>query len=154
MRNGTPRFIRRLLSGSGNYRVLADCAICVIAGVSIGVMFCLIALLIFLFRGLQPFDSNHVSVTRTLATYLVAGALGGLVVGLTLPLTRWMPGAALVAFLAAFVVWFAVGWSISPQEPLLSIAHTSAVLGAAFGLPMGVGFWYQNRLNKRTGKWY
>ena len=117
-------------------------------------MFCLVALVIFLLRGFQPFDSNHVSVMRTLATYLAAGALGGLVVGFTLPLTRWMPGAALVAFLAAFVVWFVVGWSISPEEPLLATARASAVLGAAFGLPIGVGFWYQNRLYKRTGKWY
>jgi hypothetical protein len=65
-----------------------------------------------------------------------------------------MPGAALVAFLAAFVVWFVVGWSISPREPLLAIAHMSAVLGAGFGLPIGVGFWIQDRLHKRTGKWY
>jgi hypothetical protein len=136
------------------HRSVRDTALTVVAGVSVGVMFCLVALLIFLFRGFQPFDSNHVSVIRTLTTYLVAGALGGLVVGLTLPLTRWMPGAALVAFLAAFVVWFAVGRSISPQEPLLATAHASAVLGAAFGLPIGVGFWYQNRLDKRTGKWY
>lgn len=153
MRNGTPRFVRRFLSGSGNYRIVADCTICVVAGVSVGVMFCLIALLIFLFRGHRPFDSNHASVIRTLATYLLAGALGGLVVGLTLRLTRWMLGAALVAFLAAFVVWFVVGWSISPQEPLLSIAHASAVLGAAFGLPIGVGLWFQDRRYKRTGKW-
>jgi hypothetical protein len=144
MRNGTPRFVRRIIS---------DCTICVVLGVSVGVMFCLVALLIFLFRGHQPLDSNHVSVLRTVATYLLAGALGGLVVGLTLPLTRWMPGAALVAFLAAFVVWFFVGWSLSPQEPVLAIAHTSAVLGAAFGLPIGVGFWYQDRRYKRTGKW-
>jgi hypothetical protein len=133
---------------------ISDTALCIVVGVSMGVFFCLIALGIFLFRGHQPFDANHVSVVRALVTYLVAGALGGLVVGLTLPLTRWMPGAALVAFLAAFVVWFIVGWSISPQEPLLEIVHTSAVLGAAFGLPIGVGLWFQNRLYKRTGKWY
>jgi hypothetical protein len=85
MRNGTPRFVRRILSGSGN-RTLADCTICVAAGVSIGVMFCLV--------------------------------------------------------------------SINSEESLVALAHTSAMLGAAFGLPMGVGFWYRNRLFKRTGKWY
>jgi len=145
MRNGMPTSLRR---------ILRDIALGVVMGVSMGVFFCLIALGIFLFRGNRPFDANHVSVARTLSIYLMAGALGGLVVGLTLPLTRWMPGAALVAFLATFVVWFCVGWSLSPQEPLISILHTSAVLGAAFGLPIGVGFWIQNRLYQRTGKWY
>ena len=135
-------------------RILRDIALGVVMGVSMGVFFCLIALASFVFRGNAPFDANYVSVARVLGTYLMAGALGGLVVGLTLPLTRWMPGAALVAFLATFVVWFCVGWSLSPQEPLISILHTSAVLGAAFGLPIGVGFWIQNRLYQRTGKWY
>jgi hypothetical protein len=140
MVNGTPKFVRRLTVG-------------VFLGVSMGVFFCLIALAIFLFRGNAPFDANHVSVTRVLGIYLVAGALGGLVVGLTLPLTRWMPGAALVAFLAAFVVWFFVGRSISPQEPFQATLKMSAVLGAAFGLPIGIGFWYQERRFQRTGKW-
>lgn len=140
MVNGTLKFVRRLTVG-------------VVLGVSVGVFFCLIALGVFLFRGNRPFDANHVSVARVLGIYLMAGALGGLVVGLTLPLTRWMPGAALVAFLAAFVVWFFVGWSISPQEPLLTTLKMSAVLGAAFGLPIGVGFWYQERRFQRTGKW-
>lgn len=144
MRNGTPRFFRRIID---------DTKLTVVIGVSLGVLFSLVALLILLFRGDQPFDSNHVSVVRLLAAYLLAGALGGLVVGLSLPLTRWMPGAALMAFLVMFVVWFVVGLSISPQGPLLAIVRTSVVLAAAFGLPIGVGFWYQDRIYKRTGKW-
>ena len=142
---GTPEFI---------LRIIRDSKLPVVIGVSMGVLFCVVALLILLFRGHQPFDANHVSVVRLLGAYLVAGAVGGLLVGLTLPLTRWMPGAALMAFLVMFVVWFVVGLSISPQGPLRAIVHTSAVLGAAFGLPIGVGFWIQNRLYKRTGKWY
>ena len=125
----------------------------VVLGVAMAVFFCLIALAILLFRGLGPFERNQVSVVRLLATYLSAGALGGLILGVTLPLTKWLPGAALIAFLVAFVVWFCVGWSISPLKPLLSIVHTSAVLGAAFGLPIGVGFWIQYWLDKRAGKW-
>ena len=140
MVNGIAKFVRRLTVG-------------VVLGVSLGVFFCLIALASFVFRGNAPFDANYVSVARVLGTYLMAGALGGLVVGLTLPLTRWMPGAALVAFLAAFAVWFFVGRSISPQEPLQATLKMSAVLGAAFGLPIGIGFWYQERRFQRTGKW-
>ena len=116
--------------------------------------FCLIALVILLVRGHRPFEANQVSVVRLLVAYLVAGGLGGFIVGVALPLTRWMPGAALVAFLGMFVLWFVVGLSMSPQDPFRTIVHTSAVLGAAFGLPIGVGFWIQNRLYERTGKWY
>jgi Ca2+/Na+ antiporter len=142
---GIPGFVRR---------IIRDSKLSIVIGVAMGALFCVLALLIFLFRGRQPFDANHVSVVRLLAAYLFAGALGGLVVGVTLPLTRWMPGAALMGFLVMFVVWFVVGLSMSPQEPLRTIVRTSAVLGAAFGLPIGIGFWIQNRLYKRTGKWY
>lgn len=144
MRNRASMFVRR---------IIRDTTLCIAGGVSVGVFFCLIALVIFLFAGHRPFDSNRVSVARTLGIYLMAGALGGLIVGLTLPLTRWMPGAALVAFLTAFVVWFFIGRSMYPQEPLVATLKTSAVLGAAFGFPMGVGFWYQERRFQRTGKW-
>ena len=125
----------------------------VVIGVSLGIMFCLVALLILLFRGQQPFERNNVSVLRLMGAYLSAGALGGVVVGIILPLTRWMLGAALMGFLVMFVVWFLVGSSISPGKPLLGIIHTSAVLAAAFGLPIGVGLWFQDRHDKRTGKW-
>jgi hypothetical protein len=64
-----------------------------------------------------------------------------------------MLGAALVAFLAAFAIWFVLGWSTNPDDPLLETVKTSLVLGAAFGLPMGIGFWYQGRRYNRTGKW-
>jgi mannose/fructose/N-acetylgalactosamine-specific phosphotransferase system component IIC len=144
MRKRTPEFIRR---------TIRDTTLCVVLGVSLGAFFCLVALGIFLFGGTRAFEANHVSVISVLGIYLLAGSLGGLVVGLALPLTKWMLGAALVAFVAAFVVWFCVGWSISSQKPLLSIVHTSAVLGAAFGLPIGVGFWIQDRLDKRAGRW-
>lgn len=85
--------------------------------------------------------------------YLVAGALAGLILGLLLPLTRWVLGAALVSFIVAFIVWFIVGYWISPGDPIIETVKMSAVLGAAFGLPMGIGFWYQGRRYQRTGKW-
>jgi hypothetical protein len=141
-------------------RMAGDITLCVVAGVALGVLFSVVALVrvlvafaIELARGHTPFASAEMSLAWKLpAIYLAAGVLGGLVVGLTLPLTRWMLGAALTAFLAAFVVWFTVGWSIGPDEGLPAIAHTSAVLGAAFGLPVGIGFWFQDR-HDRTGRW-
>lgn len=140
----TPEFVRR---------IIRDSKLFVALGVAMGAVFCVVALVILLFRGHQPFDANHVSVLKLLGAYLLAGALGGLVVAVTLPITRWMLGAALMAFLVMFVVWFVVGFTISPRKPLWAIVHTSLVLAAAFGLPIGVGYWFQDRQDRRTGKW-
>ena len=134
-------------------RISSDVKITVFCGLVLGAMFSTIAVVIFIVRGNAPFEHLQVSLLRSVTTYLIAGATAGLLVGLLLPLTRWLPGAALVAFIAAFVVWFLMGRSISAEEPLVETVKTSAVLGAAFGLPIGVGFWFQARRDKRMGKW-
>ena len=80
--------------------MIRDTKLTVIAGVALGIMFCLLALLIGavdLLVGHNPFQAIHVSVVRLLGA--------------------------------------------------------SAVLGAAFGLPIGVEFWIQDRICKRSGKW-
>jgi hypothetical protein len=115
--------------------------------------FCVIAILIYLLEGPQPFAANRTSLVSVLSSYILAGALGGLVVGVILPLAKWVVGAALVGFVATYILWFVVGWSIKPQEPLVEILKSSVVLAVAFGLPIGTGFWYQVRRYKRTGKW-
>ena len=134
-------------------RISSDVKITVFCGLVLGAMFSAIALVTFLVRGNAPFQHLQVSVLRSVATYLIAGTVAGLLVGLLLPLARWLPGAALVAFVGAFALWFFVGWSVSAQEPLIETVKASAVLGAAFGLPIGVGFWFQARRDRRMGKW-
>ena len=134
-------------------RISSDVKITVFCGLVLGAMFSSIALVTFIVRGNAPFAHLQVSLFRSVATYMIAGAAAGLLIGLLLPLTRWLPGAALVAFIAAFVVWFLMGRSISAQEPLIETAKAAAVLGATFGLPIGVGFWFQARRDKRMGKW-
>lgn len=131
----------------------SDLRLGVVAGLLGGVLFCVWALSAFLVSGRQIFDKNQTSLTTVLCTYLSAGGLGGLLVGAALPLARRMLGAALVGFLGAFVMWFLLGFSLSPNEPLLEIAKSSALLAAVFGLPLGVGLWYQVRRYKQTGKW-
>jgi hypothetical protein len=123
-----------------------------IIGLFLGATYCVIALLIFAMKGNQPFDRNSTTLFRTLGTYLIAFTSVGFIVGITLPLAKWMPGAALVGFLGAFCLWFIVGLAVS-REPLLTIIKSAGVLGAAFGLPIGIGFWFQDRRFRKTGKW-
>jgi hypothetical protein len=134
-------------------QIVKDVKLTVALGLIMGAVYSACALFIFLVRGNAPFEHLHVSLLGSIAMYLLAGLLAGLVFGLLLPLTRWVVGAALVSFIAAFVVWFVIGRSISDGERLIDTVKMSAVLGAAFGLPIGVGFWYQGRRYERTGKW-
>lgn len=134
-------------------RVASDVKLGLVAGLLLAAFFCLIALLLYLLTGHQAYAKNQTPLVVVLSIYLMAGGLGGVVVGLILRLTKWMVGAALVAFVAASIVWFLVGWSINPEEPLVELLKSSVVLAAAFGLPIGVGFWYEARRYQRTGKW-
>jgi len=61
-------------------------------------------------------------------------------------------GAALVGFVAAFTGWFVIAWSVKAQ-PMLQLIKTSAILGGAFGIPIGVGYWFQVKRYLRTGEW-
>ena len=144
MRDSTPPFARR---------IVRDTKFTVVAGLLFGAILSALALLVFVFKGSWPFEHFQISPVRAISTYLLVGGLAGLLIGLVLPLTRWMLGAALVAFVAAFAMWFVLGWSINPDDHLLETMKTSLILGAAFGLPMGIGFWYQRRRYNRTGKW-
>jgi hypothetical protein len=141
---GQPTLIRK---------IAADVKLCVAAGLLIAAFLCLIGILVFVFKGPQFFEDNQTSLTKVLFVYLAAGVLGGLIIGLSLRLTKWMLGAALIGFVTALIVWFLVGWSISPREPIQEILKSSAVLGAAFGLPVSIGLWYQVRRFRRTGRW-
>lgn len=133
--------------------IASDVRLGVVAGFLLAAFFCVIALLVFLFKGSAAFDSNHTSLGRALSTYLIAGVTGGLLVGLLLRLTKWVLGAAMVGFAGAFILWFVVGWSMNPGEPILGILKSSLVLAAAFGLPLGIGLWLMVRKYQRTGKW-
>jgi riboflavin transporter FmnP len=144
MRTQTQAFVRQLLR---------DTKLTVVAGLLFGGMLSAVALLVFVFKGSWPFQHLEISPLRAIITYLLVGGLAGLLIGLVLPLTRWMLGAAVVAFVATFAIWFVVGRWTNPGDPLLETVKTSLVLGAAFGLPMGVGFWYQGRRYHRTGTW-
>jgi hypothetical protein len=140
-------------NGTGLRSVVADVKLCLAAGLLFAGPLCVIAVLVFVFKGRQSFDANETSLMTVMLVYLTAGIVGGLTVGVSLRLTKWIWGAALVGFVTAFIVWFLVGWSISPLEPLQSILKSSVLLAGAFGLPISIGLWYQLRRYRRTGEW-
>jgi hypothetical protein len=54
----------------------------------------------FLFRGQAPFEANGTTYGGAVLAYAAAGVLGGVALGLVLPLTRWRWGSALAGGVA------------------------------------------------------
>ena len=69
-----------------------------------------------------------------------------------LPLGRRWPGALLLGFITAVPCWFLVSLLLEP-EPLVERVHSSLVLGAAFGPPLGFYGWYLWRRSERGQVW-
>lgn len=119
----------------------------------LGGFFCVFALFSLLTQRGRIFEDYGITPFRLMSAYLLAGGIGGLVVGLATPLTKWLLGAGAIGFVGASILWFLVGWSANPAEPMITILKTSLILGAAVGVPLGAGMWYQVRSYRKSGKW-
>ena len=109
--------------------------------------------MVFLIRGAQGFERYDTTLFTVVVGYFAAGIFGGLVFGLGLPAARWLPGAAILGFLTASVLWLTIGRTVDPGATLVETLKSSLLLGAAFGIPIGVGMWIQVRRYRRTGRW-
>lgn len=97
---------------------------------------------LFLFQGQQPFNAYQTTVRAVVVLYLVGGALGGLVVGVLRPLTKWRWGAAVVGVLAAVPVGLGTrvlraGLSPWQSKDLVVLI----VFCVALGAPVGWIYW-------------
>jgi hypothetical protein len=70
--------------------------------------FSLFVTVLFLFRGQAPFHANGTTYGATVLTYLAAGVVGGVSLGVALPLARWRWGSALAGGIAAIPVYGSV----------------------------------------------
>ena len=67
----------------------------VLYGLLFATLYSAAAVLIYLFRGSEPFEANEVTLGSTVAVYFLGGILGGAIIGLLLPWTRWRIGSVI-----------------------------------------------------------
>ncbi len=126
-------------------RVRASVGFAVLVGLIMATLYSAWVTLLYLLGGPETFSENGLTVWTTIAAYYLAGGIGGLIVGLALPLARNSLGAIAVGILVGFVVFFSMGiaskglpwqWSSTDWKGV-------AVLGFLWG---GVGGWITRRI--------
>jgi hypothetical protein len=69
-------------------------------GLFIAAAYCAWVIAVYILRGSAPFDRLGITLRAALGTYVAVGIVGGLIVGLLRPLTKWRPGAYFVGLVA------------------------------------------------------
>ena len=115
-----------------------------------GCFYSAFGLLIFSARGSTPFTNRGVSFGTTIAAYMIGGTLGGCILGLLRPITRYVLGAMLAAIPVAFPLFagillamkgFPTGWSERTWISLLVLTCLIAPLFRASS-------WYRNKTRR------
>jgi amino acid transporter len=102
-----------------------------------------VAVVIYAVRGPDTFARLGVTLASTVSLYLIAGVVGGALVGVLLPVTVWRWGAAAVGILAAVPLYVGVAVVLG-QSDLLSGLIAAVLVGGV----VGYGLW--SPANERT----
>ena len=87
-----------------NSRLHADVRWALKGAYSFAAVYCVWVLILYLIRGDEPFKQLGVSFLRVEFFYLAAAGVGGSIVALLRPLTRWAFGAYVVGFVAGVIM--------------------------------------------------
>lgn len=85
-------------------------------GASFAAVYSAYVTLLWLLRGEGPFERADTTLGKVILAYFLAGLVGGAVFGLLLPMGRNRWGAALLGFLVALPVTYALGMAVEPPE--------------------------------------
>ncbi len=113
-------------------------------GLSFATVYSVWVLGIWLVRGNATFERLGITLLQVVAAYFISGAVGGLTVGLLMPLGQTPLGAAILGFIVAVQVFAAVaismeGWPIN----WLLVLGPSIAIGPGAGIGMlWVNQWY------------
>lgn len=93
--------------------------------------------------GAAPFTANDTTYSATVAVYYAGGAIGGLFVGVFLPLRRWLLGYAFLGMLAAFPVYSGVALASTSRSSLFSDENLFfAIFASVTAGGVGGVLWY------------
>jgi hypothetical protein len=112
----------------------------VIAGLALAGFYCAYSLVLFVIRGDAPFEKNEATLPIVLATYVSSGVAGGVAFGLLHPLTRSLPGRAVLGMLLATLVFFGITVATdgAPWHWGRASWEQTLMLGGLLGLPIGL----------------
>jgi hypothetical protein len=93
--------------------------------------------------GTAPFDRIDTTYSATVALYYAGGAVGGLVIGLLLPLRRWPWGSALLGMLGVLPLYFGVALTTSRPSEAWTASNlvTSTLVAFLVGGAAGIWIW-------------
>jgi hypothetical protein len=119
-------------------------------GVFMGCFYSAFGLLILVSRGSAPFANRGISFGTTIAAYMVGGTLGGCILGLLRPITRYVLGAMLAAIPVSLPLFagLLVAMSGSPTEwdenTWITLVGLTCVIAPFFGFLT----WYRNKARR------
>jgi len=114
-------------------------------GVWFGVAYSAWALVLLLLRGSEPFDRLGTTVGKAILFYLAAGVISGTIIGLLLPIGRWLAGALLIGVMAGIPVGALIAVINHSRVDWWQEIPTGVEWGALEGALLGVVVWSTNR---------
>lgn len=112
-------------------------------GVALATFYSAFVLILFMIRGDSAFEANDITLLGTISAYYFGGIVGGVIVGLLLPLATWRWGSVIVGVVAAVPVFLGIGIAMyggpgsrGPNDRFGLV--TAAILLGGFG---GYAFW-------------
>lgn len=119
--------------------------VCVISGMAMALLYSMWALLATAFgRGSATLSDVGVSLTEVIGSYWIVGIIGGALVGLSWPLTKWKVGAGALGSVVAFLLCAGI-------VGVSSIKHDAGLFwfvkvgGSIAGFLTGMVIWTQEK---------
>jgi hypothetical protein len=110
-----------------------------LVGLAYAAVYSLVAVAIFQFRDSATLASLHASLTQVIVAYVIGAVVGGALVGVLLPITRWAVGAFVLGTagtLPFFLLVFLLIASDAPWFPdqVVMALIAAMLLGGLLGL--------------------
>lgn len=124
-------------------------ASCVAYGIGLAFLYSVWAVLITVFgRGAETLASIGISLKQLIASYLGGGAIGGAVVGLAWPVTRWRLGAGVVGYVAAIPAFAMISKGlVNAREP--GAFWFVVLIGSLVGFFAAMWIWSDERRQRQ-----
>lgn len=114
--------------------------ISVLVGLVMATLYSTYAVILYVASDAQAFERHEATIGAVLLTYYAAGALGGLAVGLLLPLKQWFLGKALLGVVVSGIIFFCIfvaaegpfwRWDAIVWRTLLLMVVVGSTIGSA-----------------------